>query len=401
MSKKTALSVSFLISIGVFAYLSFHHYSLALGLEGGQFCQVNQFINCDRVAQSAYSEIFGIPVAVLGLCYSLYMFIYSFCTQRGWLDISDNRTQRMHILKLKLMTAAAAIFSFYLASVSLLFLKTLCPFCMAAYILAFLQFGLVWWNAPTQASAKPTVQNLNVSELLNEHKGYWLWPVAIPFLAWFVSANVTEKFGLENLRKVAPEKIFQWSQMPLQNFNANLGLSKGDVSASKVVVEFADFKCPHCKTAARSLGNFLKSRSDVRMIFKPYPLDGQCNPHVSFRGDGSRCQMAALVLCAEKVAQKGWLVHDFFFNEQDRLGPVADIKPEFIAFAKTQGLPEGDILSCSDSAETYDIIKQIAQEGKTAQISGTPAIFVQGRKLDLGQFSEILRLAIDSLPASP
>lgn len=180
--------------------------------------------------------------------------------------------------------------------------------------------------------------------------------------------------GVDDL-KIIPEKIALWQQMPLQTFDLELGLKKADLASSNTLIEFADFKCSHCKKAADTISNFAKTNPNIKIIFKPFPLDGNCNPHVSFKGDGSRCQMAGLALCAEKVAQHGWAIHDNFFKNQENLAQVADIKPYFIELAKTLNLNSDEIIKCSESAETYDILRKISDEAKLAKVEGTPLFF--------------------------
>ena len=219
----------------------------------------------------------------------------------------------------------------------------------------------------------------------------------IPFLAWFASSSIESSFKYDELKKIIPEKIALWKQMPEQSFDLELGLKKADLTSQNTVIEFADFKCPHCKSAADALAKFAKTQPKIKIIFKPFPLDGNCNPNVSFKGDGSRCQMAGLVLCAEKISQIGWAVHDDFFKNQEKLAQVADIKPYFIQLASTLNVSSEDIIKCSESAETYDTLRKLAEEAKLAKIEGTPTIFMNNKKLEHGQFLQVLTEAYKNL----
>src|SRR3990167_10898834 len=53
-----------LAGIGIMSYLTYIHYS-----QSKSFCDISQEVSCDVVTTSIYSEIFGIPVSVLGLLY--------------------------------------------------------------------------------------------------------------------------------------------------------------------------------------------------------------------------------------------------------------------------------------------------------------------------------------------
>src|SRR5690348_634439 len=58
-----------LIGLGVAIYLTIAHYDTAVSLA----CSSHGAINCEKVTSSAQSEVFGIPVAVLGLAYFAVM----------------------------------------------------------------------------------------------------------------------------------------------------------------------------------------------------------------------------------------------------------------------------------------------------------------------------------------
>lgn len=387
MNKKLNLLIlSFIASLGVFAYLTYHHYLVKLGLGGASLCQLSATVNCDIAALSKYSEILNIPIAVLGLSYSVVMLGFFGFARLGWLEESN----AMKAI-IKLITAASAVFSIYLLIVSVAQLKAYCPFCIAAYILSFAIVYLTW-SYYSDSNFK-----LSVSDILAE-KGFLGSLLAIPFLAWFVAGSVRDNYGLDQLTKVVPEKIYLWQNAPVNQFDANLGLTKGSTDPNApVLVEFADFKCPHCKTAANTIKNFLTNYPQVKMVFKPYPLDGNCNASIPTKGDGTRCELAGWTLCAEKLFNKGWDVHYWIFDHQEELIRQSDLSSYLTDMGKTLNLDSAQIKSCATSAETYDTIRKTAAEGDLAQITGTPSIFVNGKKLEHGQFIDVLRAAVDSL----
>jgi protein-disulfide isomerase len=141
----------------------------------------------------------------------------------------------------------------------------------------------------------------------------------------------------------------------------------------------------------------MNGHADIKFIFKPFPLDGTCNPFVEHKGDGTRCKMAAWTLCAEKVSQKGWAVHTWYFDNQESLAQLSDMKNTNTELAALLGLNYDQIEQCSESVATYDEIKQSAAEAKNAKVEGTPSIYLNGKKLDYGQFPEVLRSAVNSL----
>lgn len=386
MNKKiNALLVSLALTAATFVYLTYHHYGLIFGFAQASLCQISQTINCDSAALSSYSELFGIPIALFGLAFSLVMFFVFLFIKLEWLDTEKPIQQTLQVL-----FSLSFLASIVLACISIFKLGVVCPFCFVSYVFSLINVILVFGIFKFDFSSVEIFQ-------VTQYKGFVTSLLMVPFLAWFASSSIQSSFGYDELKKVIPEKIALWQMMPVQNFDLNLGLQKADLTSSHSLVEFADFKCPHCKTAAETISNFAKSNPKLKIVFKPFPLDGTCNPNVSFKGDGSRCQMAGLALCAEQLAQKGWAVHDSFFKNQEQLSQVADVRPFFTELAGTLGMNAADVIKCSESTETYDIIRKLSEEAKAAKVEGTPSIYLDNKKLEHGQFLQVLSEAYKKL----
>jgi len=65
-----------IIGICVSSYLIYYHYALRAGSEG--WCNISNQINCKNVIESKYSEISGVPLAVLGLAWFSICGIFSY-----------------------------------------------------------------------------------------------------------------------------------------------------------------------------------------------------------------------------------------------------------------------------------------------------------------------------------
>jgi protein-disulfide isomerase len=219
--------------------------------------------------------------------------------------------------------------------------------------------------------------------------------ICVPVLSWMVSGIIEKNYGLDELNKYIPSWIAQWKSSPEYPFNNNVGLSNNTNNPKFTLVEFADFKCPHCKHASETIDVFLKGRKDVLFIYKPYPLDGTCNPNSSHKGDGSRCTLAGLALCAEKIAKKGWEMHHWIFAKQEELLRVADAKTLLPQIEKDLGLDPKQLGECSDSAEIFAEIKKSTEEGSVAKVEGTPAIYLNGKSLPRAHILEVLRKATE------
>lgn len=83
----------------------------------------------------------------------------------------------------------------------------------------------------------------------------------------------------------------------------------GPVDAPVVLVEFADFQCPHCKEAAQMLPEVLEAFGDkVVMYYKHFPLSSH-----------TASELAARASLAAHRQGKFWPMHDLLFEHQRTL----------------------------------------------------------------------------------
>lgn len=106
--------------LGIFLslYATYHHYST---FENG-VCDINDKLSCDVVNRSVYSEIAGVPVAIIGLAGYILINITS---------IMIYRTKNKDLKKtLFLLSLFGLIFSLYLTYIEAFKLYTFCPICL-------------------------------------------------------------------------------------------------------------------------------------------------------------------------------------------------------------------------------------------------------------------------------
>ena len=120
-----------LLGIADTIYLTISHFSTKVILA----CPDTGFINCAKVTTSSYSEIFGIPVAILGLMFFIGMLFFQL--PMTW--ASHNRYIRDARLGYSI-TGLIAIFWF--VYVELHRLNSICLYCTGVHILVFCLFVL-------------------------------------------------------------------------------------------------------------------------------------------------------------------------------------------------------------------------------------------------------------------
>ena len=127
--------VASMLGLGVSIYLTVAHYGAPylLTCPGGGAGHV---VDCAKVTSSPQSEVFGIPVAVLGLAYFVPMFILS--TPRAW------RSTLRAVAPLRLVMVIVSIgFVSYLLYTELYVIHAICLWCSAVHVLTFIVFVAV------------------------------------------------------------------------------------------------------------------------------------------------------------------------------------------------------------------------------------------------------------------
>lgn len=377
-----------LFALGTHAYLALQNYQLKLGTGAKSLCNINSTFNCDAVALSRFAELFGIPMAVWGASFNLILTIFIIM---GLLELGGPRSRIDRMTWL--LSGVSVVASIVMGLISMVSLGTYCLFCIAAYIFSIVIFVLV--NRFREKSGSWTE---DFPTLFGESKALAILIIAFPALAFLFNAMALKEFGFEQNKWRVQEAINAWQSAPAQDFPRDVGMAYKSVDKTYdiTLVEFADFLCPHCKTAAGPLHAFADAHPNVQLVFIPFPLDGSCNAEIQHKGDGLRCNLAAAVLCSEKLAKKGFLAHDAIFARQEEMN--SSIYPQEIKNLadKIQVKPE-DLTACIDSNEIKDLILKGADLGAKAKVPGTPAIFANGKKLESGQYYPVLEALMKSV----
>lgn len=129
--KSTALKIVTALSfLGMFvaAYLIYQHFKIP----GSSFCNVSDYVSCDVVNKSRYSEIFGIPVSILGFLAYALMFLMGLGLLKGW---NFEKISRMFSVKnifnfLVFFSILSLLFTLYLTYVEFFVLYAICIFCL-------------------------------------------------------------------------------------------------------------------------------------------------------------------------------------------------------------------------------------------------------------------------------
>jgi uncharacterized membrane protein len=128
-----AALVASVLGLAVSIYLTIEHFSQSISLAG---CPENATINCVKVTTSAQSHVFGIPVAVLGLAF--FVFMVAINSPWGW------RADRPIVHWARLASVIVGIvFVLYLVYAELFLINAICLYCTSVHVLTFILFALI------------------------------------------------------------------------------------------------------------------------------------------------------------------------------------------------------------------------------------------------------------------
>lgn len=174
--------------------------------------------------------------------------------------------------------------------------------------------------------------------------------------------DVTDKAIAKGEIRIAINK----PEAPLVEIARSAQAVIGDPKNSIRVVEFTDFQCPYCKKMSSVSQSVLKKYgTQVVWEVRHYPL--------SFHKQAR--DAAAAVYCASvqgKLSEaKNWV-----FEAQEKLAE----EKIFSQMAKTLGLNVTQFDKCRADDATAKLIDADMREGERVGVSGTPTVFVNGRK---------------------
>ncbi len=157
--------------------------------------------------------------------------------------------------------------------------------------------------------------------------------------------------------------------------------TRGPEGAPVTVVEFSDFECPYCSRVVPALDKVKEVYGDkVRLVFRQFPLNN-IHPNAQKAAEAS--------LCAHDQG-KFWPMHDAMFGNQRQLG-VEQLKQA----AAGLGLDGEKFAACLDSDSKAEMVQKDLEAGMAAGVSGTPAMFINGRPLSGAQPFEAIAAIID------
>ena len=347
--------------LGLSLYLTVHYfdtkYPEGIGASSG-LCNYSSFVSCDVTTFSAVSNIFGVPIAVLGFLMGCWLLT-------GYFFKSRQIEGTNHFLII-----INAVICTLLTIYSVGFLRGICPMCLL-YCLSSLLAFFVYFK--TSRLRQPSMKVLSIYALCafvlggttfayNGHKQAEMSKNSDQLIGHYDKLTSVEPLTIE-----APYFLQENSAAPIQ------------------LIKFSDFQCPACRKLSNALHKIAKKyKGKVNMQYLFYPLDNSCNPNINRPFHTLACEAAYLASC---LPDKFKQVETDIFDNQEKLS-----KEWLTNYAKKENVHD-----CYTSPATKEKIVNIIRAADTYQIKSTPTLIINGKKIDRMVPLKYLYIILDEL----
>jgi len=171
---------------------------------------------------------------------------------------------------------------------------------------------------------------------------------------------------------------------------------RGNPNAKVVVVNYDDFQCPYCSHAHQTLfPQLLKEYGDrIAFIYKDFPLS-EIHPWAIHAAVDADC-------LASQSGDAYWDFADYIHAHRDVVNSEKGLGNQFTALDRITIDEAGkfkvdkDKLQACVKAQDDRAVKESVKEGEALDVSGTPAMFVNGQLVDGARPAAELREIFDS-----
>ncbi len=156
--------------------------------------------------------------------------------------------------------------------------------------------------------------------------------------------------------------------------DAAAGTAIGAEDAPAVIIEFADFLCPHCRSFNAVTGRLLRQNyaaqgGKLRWVSYEFPLWPES------------LVPALAAQCAEEQG-KYWEMHDLLFARVDSWRSESSPLAKFVGYARDLGMDGDEFEACVAERRTLPVVMASRKYGEELGVTGTPTLFVNGRRLE-------------------
>ena len=334
------------------------------------FCSINDYVDCDGVARTRFSQFAGIPLAWWGIFLYLVVLFLSFANKINWKGIFSPfkvfKNPLQYISALGLISFAV---SMGLAGISLYKIQKVCILCVGTYFLDLLisivatDFKNGHYINSFKTSFKDFIDGVKQYKVL-------FTVVLLIFAGFLAYTNISYVF--------TPHLKFSRSLDKYRNCKRNpyriVGNQLGDPNGKVEIIMVSDFVCPMCKLNNIMIHQAVKEYQGVNVKHYNYPLDKECNAGMQYQMHPGACLLSKIAIAAKKQNHYWDIASELYYVKKLKTDDILKLAEKF-------GLDEKrfwyDIISKETEAKLLSDIETCNQ----MEVNATPMTFINGEKL--------------------
>jgi len=324
----------------------------------------------------------GLPISLVAL--GAYLAFLSLALRR-WRFRKEREAPRLILA----MALIGALYSAFLAFVSLMVQGSLCKLCSVLYAVNF----VILVASVVGLGESATTWFAEVLQSLKSRAGA---AAVVPMVAALVAGYALYAPPVAEAQAARLQALIDEARALPKEAVVTVDVSDrpgvGPADAPVHLIEFADFGCGHCRQLYREVHSYMAEHpGTLRMTFVNYPLDKGCNRAMDRHFHANACMLAAASECAHAQGKWDAMAHHLF--EQ---GPWLD-QEGVLGLATTLGLDMAAFTPCVAAPETQARIVADAELGIAAGVKGTPTFLLNGRRVIGGRPPLVLAAMISAM----
>jgi protein-disulfide isomerase len=170
--------------------------------------------------------------------------------------------------------------------------------------------------------------------------------------------------------------LIPFGEKPFASTNTELqkginGIARGPGNAPVTIVEFSDLQCPHCKQAQPTIDKLLSEDTNARFVFQQFPLPSH----------NWAAKAASYADCIGRANNDAfWKFVGATYNAQAEI-TESNADQKLTSLADSVGVKGSDMAACAAKPDTKSRVDASVNLGKKVQVTGTPTLFINGRRI--------------------
>lgn len=356
------------------------HYRLINDPTYASVCDVNSTFSCSQAYTSAYGSFGGVPVALLGMLFFLFVIgLVVLCRPSA----AASANLPGYVFAASTLGLAVVL---YLGYASYFILETVCLLCVGTYVAVIGLFLTSGAAAKDPMTSLPARAARDLRTLLRT-------PAALSAALLFIGGAIaTILLFPGGSVSAAPEPVA--GQAPaatvptadaarVKEFEGWLAQQPREPvivpndGAAVVILKFNDYQCPACGQTHREYKPVFEKWAKqapgrIKVVSRDYPLERECNAALATDVHPASCDAAVAVRLAREKG-RGEAMEDWLFANQPAMTP-ASVRQ---AARDVGGVTDMD----ARYAATLALVRGDTQQGAQMKVTGTPTFFMNGMRL--------------------